>query len=52
MMKIGITFKGYNATAVGKGSQVAKTELEKLDFKTITCAEAVKHAARMYDLVI
>jgi 20S proteasome subunit alpha 7 len=41
-------YYGYNAIAVGKGQQVAKTELEKLDFANITCEEAVKHAARMY----
>lgn len=41
------TNQGYNATAVGKGQQLAKTELEKLDFTTLTCQEAVKHAARM-----
>jgi 20S proteasome subunit alpha 7 len=44
-------FYGYNAVAVGKGQQVAKTELEKLDFKTLTTHEAVKHAARMYAFV-
>ncbi|KAI8900799.1 nucleophile aminohydrolase [Globomyces pollinis-pini] len=44
-------YYGYNATAVGKGSQLAKTELEKLDFKTLTAAEAVKHAARIIHMV-
>ncbi|KAI8909592.1 nucleophile aminohydrolase, partial [Gorgonomyces haynaldii] len=46
----GLSF-GYNAIAVGKGKQVAKTELEKLDFATLTCAEAVKHAARIIHMV-
>jgi 20S proteasome subunit alpha 7 len=33
---------GYYASAVGKGSQGAKSKLESLDFKKITCKEAVK----------
>ncbi|MES1915241.1 MAG: hypothetical protein MHM6MM_007217 [Cercozoa sp. M6MM] len=35
----------YFATAVGKHKQAAKTQLEKIDFSTITCAEAVKLVA-------
>lgn len=35
------TALGYYACAVGAGKTVAKTELEKLDFASITCAEAL-----------
>ena len=45
-----LTWKGYFGTAVGKGKQVAKNELEKLDLKNMTCREAVYKAARMYIL--
>lgn len=38
---------GYKANALGKGKQVAKTQLEKLDFN-LSLQEAVKEAARMY----
>jgi 20S proteasome subunit alpha 7 len=38
---------GYHGTAIGKGRQVAKTEIEKLNLEEMTCREAVKHAARM-----
>ncbi|KAF9945598.1 hypothetical protein BGZ65_010576, partial [Modicella reniformis] len=38
---------GYHGTAVGKGRQVAKTEIEKLNLEGMTCREAVKHAARI-----
>jgi len=37
----------YYASAVGKGKQGAKTELEKIDFKTITCRDAVKEIAKI-----
>jgi 20S proteasome subunit alpha 7 len=40
-------YYGYNAISVGKGQQLAKTELEKLDFENLTNEEAAKHAARM-----
>ncbi|AAZ10115.1 proteasome alpha 7 subunit [Trypanosoma equiperdum] len=33
---------GYYGIALGKGKTVAKTELEKLDFATLTCSEAVE----------
>ena len=36
----GTVFK-YFACAMGKGKQGAKTELEKINFETITCREAV-----------
>ncbi|KAG8340405.1 putative Proteasome subunit A N terminal signature Proteasome subunit [Trypanosoma vivax] len=35
------TVAGYYGIALGKGKTVAKTELEKLDFQTLTCEEAV-----------
>ncbi|KAL1918700.1 uncharacterized protein VTP21DRAFT_2722 [Calcarisporiella thermophila] len=38
---------GYNGCATGKGRQVAKTEIEKLNLKEMTVREAVKHAARI-----
>jgi 20S proteasome subunit alpha 7 len=40
--------KGYFGAAAGKGKQVAKNELEKLDLKNMTCREAVYKAAKMY----
>lgn len=42
----GIVYK-YFACAVGKHRQGAKTELEKIDFKTVTCREAVKMIAKI-----
>jgi 20S proteasome subunit alpha 7 len=38
---------GYHACAVGKGKQLARAELEKLDFSTLDVSEAVHHAARI-----
>ena len=43
-------YYAYNACAIGKGKQVAKNELEKINFKTMTCRQAVIEAARMYFL--
>lgn len=40
--------QGYRGAAVGKGRQLAKTELEKLKFSEMTMKEAVTEAARMY----
>jgi len=37
----------YFATAIGKYKQGSASELEKLDFTKLTCAEAVKHVARI-----
>ena len=37
----------YYATALGKHTRSAKTELEKINFDTITCREAVKEIARI-----
>ena len=33
--------------AVGKGKSTARTEIEKLDLSTLTCAEALKYIAKM-----
>lgn len=41
-------YYGYRGCATGKGKQVAKTELEKLNLDVLTCREAVVEAARMY----
>ncbi|TDL29695.1 20S proteasome subunit [Rickenella mellea] len=42
---------GYNGAAVGKGRQLAKTELEKLKFSELSTREAVFEAARIIYLV-
>jgi 20S proteasome subunit alpha 7 len=42
----GVCYK-YKAAAIGKHKDGAHTELEKLDFSTLTCAEAVKELARI-----
>ena len=42
-----LLFKGYHGAAVGKGRQLAKTELEKLKLSELTTREAVIEAARM-----
>jgi 20S proteasome alpha/beta subunit len=44
----GLTVQGYNGAAVGKGRQLAKTELEKLKLSELTTREAVFEAARMW----
>ncbi|KAG5733989.1 Proteasome subunit alpha type-3 [Termitomyces sp. T112] len=44
-------FYGYHGAAVGKGRQLAKTELEKLQLSELTTREAVKEAARIIYLV-
>jgi len=44
-------FFGYNGAAVGKGRQLAKTELEKLKLTELTTREAVYEAARIIYLV-
>ncbi|PVV04054.1 hypothetical protein BB560_001458 [Smittium megazygosporum] len=38
---------GYWGCATGKARQLAKTELEKLDFATLSTRDALKEAARM-----
>lgn len=40
-------YYGFRACAVGKGRQLAKTELEKLDMTNLGVRDAVKEAARM-----
>jgi len=40
----GVCFK-YFACAIGKNRQGAKTELEKINFKTVTCRQAVNEIA-------
>ena len=42
-----INNQGYNGAAVGKGRQLAKTELEKLKFSELTTRQAAIEAARM-----
>lgn len=44
-------FFGYNGAAVGKGRQLAKTELEKLNLGELTTREAVYEATRIIYLV-
>ncbi|KIJ37459.1 hypothetical protein M422DRAFT_231860 [Sphaerobolus stellatus SS14] len=44
-------FYGYHGAAVGKGRQLAKTELEKLKLSELTTREAVMEAARIIYLV-
>lgn len=38
---------GYRAAAVGKGRQLAKTQLEKLELDQLSARQAVKEVARM-----
>lgn len=42
---------GYQATAIGKGKQLAQTELEKLNFDELSMRQAVFEAARIIHLV-
>jgi len=44
-------YYGYHGAAVGKGRQLAKTELEKLKLSELTTREAVLEAARIIHLV-
>ncbi|KAG9002873.1 hypothetical protein FRB90_011298 [Tulasnella sp. 427] len=44
-------FYGYHGAAVGKGRQLAKTEMEKLKLSELTIKEAVYEAARIIHLV-
>lgn len=39
---------GYYAYTMGKGRQLAKSEIEKLKLQTITCREAIQEVTRMY----
>jgi len=38
---------GYRGCAIGKGRQLAKTEIEKLKLEEMTCREAIDEAARI-----
>ncbi|SPO30291.1 probable PRE10 - 20S proteasome subunit C1 (alpha7) [Ustilago trichophora] len=40
-------FWGYNGCAVGKGRQLAKTEIEKLDLENLSQKQAVEEAAKI-----
>jgi len=40
-------FQGYRGCAIGKGRQLAKTEIEKLKLEEMTAKEAIDEAARM-----
>ncbi|KAN0126651.1 20S proteasome subunit [Russula decolorans] len=44
-------FYGYHGAAIGKGRQLAKTELEKLKLSELSTREAVFEAARIIHLV-
>jgi len=46
-----VFFYGYNGAAVGKGRQLAKTELEKLKLSELSTREAAIEAARIIYLV-
>jgi len=46
----GISY-GYFATAIGKGRQAAKGELEKLKLNELKCRDAIKEAARIIHYV-
>merc|ERR1712224_731872 len=37
--------------AFGKGRQLANTEIEKLDLKTLTCEQALFHVAKIFKRV-
>lgn len=39
--------QGYFGAAIGKAKQNAKTEIEKLKLKEMTCRQLVKEAAKM-----
>ncbi|GAA6055868.1 hypothetical protein JCM3770_001530 [Rhodotorula araucariae] len=45
------TFWGYRGCAIGKGRQLAKTEIEKLALDTMTAEEALVEAARIIHTV-
>lgn len=42
---------GYFGCASGKGRQLARNEIEKLNPKSTTCREAVFHMAKMYSIL-
>lgn len=46
-LEIPFFFQGYHGCAIGKGKQVAKTEIEKLKLSELSLQEAVNAAAKM-----
>jgi len=44
-------YYGYTGSAIGKAKQNAKTEIEKLNLKDMTCREAVKEVAKIIYIV-
>jgi len=42
---------GYRGCAIGKGRQLANTEIEKLKLEEMTCREAIEEAARIIYMV-
>ena len=46
MYPSGVSYR-YFATAIGKGTNGAKSQLEKLDLTTLTCREAVIECAKV-----
>lgn len=47
---LGLMPQRYFGTAVGKGRQGAKTEIERLDLSSLTCRQGVTEVAKMCDL--
>jgi len=43
-------FLGYYGCSNGKGKQIAKSHLDKTDFKSMTCKDALFHVAKMLHL--
>lgn len=46
---VGLMPQRYFGTAVGKGRQAAKTEIERLDLSSLTCRQGVTEVAKMCD---
>ncbi|ELP91933.1 proteasome subunit alpha type-3, putative [Entamoeba invadens IP1] len=44
------TTYGYMANGIGKGKQICKNELEKINFSQITCKEAIAKIVKILDL--
>jgi len=40
-------YYGYNGNAIGKAAQNAKTEIEKIKYKDMTCADLIKEGAKV-----
>merc|ERR1719506_3259512 len=45
------TSYGYLGCAAGKAKQAAKTEIEKIDLKNMTCKDLIKEAAKIIYMV-